>query len=169
MALAHRGVLVSGGYSTRDGIIWNNYLAEYKSASTLVIIRILRKGEKAASRQVSWYGQMSVIRTKVGNTEVLIETVGTKSQGLFPGMEDTANSDTIGGKVLNAFESAKEVISGIVQEFSAAVACEVNPPTETKIGFSMSLSTEGNIWLIKSGSNMTLNVELTWKQRESDE
>ena len=109
---------------------------------------------------------MGVIRTKVGNTEVLIETVGVRAQSAFPGMEDTSNIDTVGSRAIDALRGAKDVISGIVNEFSEAFVCELNPPSETKIGFSMSLSTEGNIWLIKSGSNMTLNVELTWKQRE---
>lgn len=109
---------------------------------------------------------MGVVRTKIGNAEVLIETVETKTQEAFPGMTDTADRNTVSDKIYDAFESAKDVIQGIVQEFSGIIAQGVNPPDETKISFSMSLTAEGNLWLIKSGSNMTLNVEMTWKQSE---
>lgn len=112
---------------------------------------------------------MGVIRTRVGNAEVLIETVDTTMQKTFSGMTDTADRDTVGEKICDAFESAKDVIQGVVQEFSQIIEQGVNPPDETKIGFSMSLTAEGNLWLIKSGSNMTLSVELTWKQSERDE
>lgn len=112
---------------------------------------------------------MGVIRTKAGNAEVLIETVGTEKQGAFPGMTDTADRDTAGERLYNVFESAKDTIQGIVQEFSEVVSRGVHSPDEMKIGFSMSLTTEGNLWLIKSGSNMTVNVELTWKKSERDE
>lgn len=107
---------------------------------------------------------MNVVKTKVGNTEVLIETIRTGKHELFHGMENTNISEGISCEVFNAFESAKEVISGIIQEMSDAVAFDENPPDETKIGFSMSLEAEGNLWMIKGTSNATLNVELTWKK-----
>ena len=110
---------------------------------------------------------MGVIRTKAGSAEVFIETVDSKIQGAFPGMTDTA--DRVGDKIQDVFESAKDVIRGVVQEFSEIVTWGANSPDEVKVAFSMSLTTEGNLWLIKGGSNMTLNVELTWKQSERDE
>ncbi len=110
--------------------------------------------------------KMGVVRTNIGNVEVLIETVETEMQEAFPGMTDTADRNTVSDKIYDAFESAKDVIQGIVREFSGINALGVNSPDETKISFSMSLAAEGNLWLIKSGSNMTLNVEMTWKQSE---
>lgn len=110
--------------------------------------------------------KMGVVRTNIGNVEVLIETVETEKQEAFPGMTDTADRNTVSDKIYDAFESAKDVIQGIVGEFSEINALGVNSPDETKISFSMSLAAEGNLWLIKSGSNMTLNVEMTWKQSE---
>lgn len=109
---------------------------------------------------------MGVIRTKIGNAEVLVETVETRMKESFPGMTDTADRNTVSDKISDAFESAKDVIQGIVQEFSGIIAQGVDSPDETKISFSMSLTAEGNLWLIKSGSNMTLNVEITWKKSE---
>lgn len=111
---------------------------------------------------------MGVIRTKVGNAEVLIETVDTKMNESFSGMADTGNKSTISDKVYDVFENAKEVIQGVVQEVSEIVVQDINPPDETKVSFGMSLSTEGNLWLIKSGGSLTLNVELTWKRSEKD-
>ena len=112
---------------------------------------------------------MGVIKTKIGSAEVFIETVDTKVQGAFPGMMDTADRDRVGDKIHDAFESAKDVIHGVVQEFSEIITWGVDSPNEVKVAFSMSLTTEGNLWLIKSGSNMTLNVELTWKKSNRDE
>ena len=109
---------------------------------------------------------MGLIKTKAGNAEVLIETMNVNTQSAFPGMTDTAVSDAIGGKVLEAFKSAKEVIDGIAEEFSDIATNAVNPPDETKIGFSMSLSTEGNLWVVKGEGSVTLNVEMTWKRNE---
>lgn len=118
---------------------------------------------------ITEYTQMNFIKTKVGNAEVLIETVGARNQGYFPGMEDTANYESVGDKVYNTFENVREVISGIVQEFSEEVFCQVHSPSEMKIAFSVSLSTEGKVLLVKGSSNMTLNVELTWKKDGGNE
>lgn len=110
---------------------------------------------------------MGVIRTTAGSAEVLIETVNPSGQSAFSGMEDTANAGVMVGIAAEAFQSAREVISGIAQEISKSIMSGAYAPSETKIGFSMSLTTEGNLWLIKSGSDMTLNVELTWKKDET--
>ncbi len=99
---------------------------------------------------------------------MLIETMNVNTQAAFPGMTDTATNDAIGGKVLDAFKSAKEVIDGIAEEFSEIAVNAVKPPDETKIGFSMSLSTEGNLWVVKGEGSVTLNVELTWKRNEQN-
>ena len=65
-----------------------------------------------------------------------------------------------------SIQSAKEVIDGIAEEFSEIATNAVNPPDETKIGFSMSLSTEGNLCVVKGEGSVTLNVEMTWKRNE---
>lgn len=109
---------------------------------------------------------MGLIKTKAGNAEVLIETMNVNTQSVFPGMTDTVAGDVIGGKVLKAFKSGKEVINGIAEELSEIATNAVNPPDETKIGFSMSLSTEGNLWVVKGEGSATLNVEMTWKRNE---
>lgn len=111
---------------------------------------------------------MGVIKTKVGNAEVLVETFSVNTQDNFPGMTDTSSSNGISDKLLDVFQSAKDVIDGIVEEFSDIATNSINPPDETKIGFSMSLSTEGNLWVVKGSGNVTLNVELTWKGCERD-
>ena len=110
---------------------------------------------------------MGIVRTTAGGAEVLIETVSPTRQNAFSGMEDTANAGALAGIAKEAFESARTVISGIAQEISKSVMNGAYAPSETKVGFSMSLTTEGNLWLIKSGSNVTLNVELTWKKDET--
>ena len=110
---------------------------------------------------------MSVIRTTAGTAEVLIETVTPYGQNTFSGMEDTSKIDALSGIATDAFKSAQEVIGGIAKEISNSIMKGRYAPSETKVGFSMSLTTEGNLWLIRSGSDMTLNVELTWKKAES--
>lgn len=115
---------------------------------------------------------MGIISTKVGNAEVLIETVELSERNretAFPGMRDTAAHDFVTEHVLNIFDNAREVIRGIADELSSTVAQAVNPPDETKISFGMSLSAEGNTWLVKGGSNMTINVQMTWKRCEKNE
>lgn len=107
---------------------------------------------------------MGVIRTTAGGAEVLIETVNPTA---FPGMEDSASTSALADIAKETFESARKVISGIAQEVSKSVMSGAYAPSEIKIGFSMSLTTEGNLWLIKSGSNVALNVELTWKKDEA--
>lgn len=110
---------------------------------------------------------MGVIKTTAGGAEVLIETVNPTGQYAFSGMEDTASASVLAGIAKETFESARKVIGGIAQEMSKSVMSGAYAPSETKIGFSMSLTTEGNLWLIKSGSNVALNVELTWKKDET--
>lgn len=110
---------------------------------------------------------MELIKTNVGGAEVLIEAINTNGQSQFWGMEDTADVADVIGVAKDALRSAREIINGIAEEMSKSILSEAHTPAETKIGFSMSLTTEGNLWLIKSGTNMTLNVELTWKKDNS--
>lgn len=112
---------------------------------------------------------MGIIKSKAGNVEVLIETINVNTPDTFPGMMDTAGSDGIGGKLLNAFESAREVIDGIAEEFLEVATNAVNPPDEKKVKFGMSLSTEGNLWVLRGEGSVTLNVELTWKRNRENE
>lgn len=103
---------------------------------------------------------------------VLIEAVelsGDNGNDIFCGMQDTATRNLVIDHTVNAFDSAREVICGIAEELSGTVTQAVNPPDEMKISFGMSLSAEGNIWLVKGGSNMAINVEMTWKRREENE
>lgn len=112
---------------------------------------------------------MGVIMTKAGEAKVLIETVDTKSPESFPGMTDTADLEMARDKIYDVFESAKSVIEGIAQEFSEIITSGAVSPDEAKISFGMSVTAEGNLWLIKSGGDMSMNVELTWKLGDKDE
>ena len=109
---------------------------------------------------------MGVIKTKAGGAEILIETVSLNNQSSFAGMSDTAINfnEVVPNFVENAFQNAKDIICRIAEDFSDVVKDKPFAPAETKIGFSMGLTTEGDLWLIKAADSMTLNVELVWKK-----
>ena len=108
---------------------------------------------------------MNVIKTRVGNAEVLIEAVSVQRDS-FGGMQDTStHGNSIPAEIAeNAFRDAQDVIRNIAEEFSQAWQDKSFMPDETKIGFSMSVTTTGDLWIVKAGNSMTLDVEMTWKK-----
>lgn len=118
---------------------------------------------------------MGIIKTKVGNAEILIETVPVSEineRRHFSGMRDTTArefiKDSISDHVLEVFYGASEAICGIAQELEVKMH-DIKSPDELTVSFGMALSAEGNIWMIKGGTNMTINVQMTWKRCEENE
>lgn len=117
---------------------------------------------------------MKTLKTKIGKTDVLVETIETNditpvTSGVSYSRSFQENiapfcSHTSAENMKDVFEKANEVIKGMAQELSDSFSKDISQPSEIKVSFGMSLSAEGNIWVIKGGSEVTMNVELTWKQ-----
>ena len=111
---------------------------------------------------------MKVVRTAIGNTEVLIrvldethlEEIGNDMS--FDGSLRNTSKTGITEELKNAFETAKDVIFEIVDACECELKKRDKKPSELSLDFSMSLSAKGNIWVVGCEGTTALKVSLKW-------
>ena len=101
-----------------------------------------------------------LVQAHLGNRDIFIDAV------VQPGTEPTSASEEVAGRVLQAFDSAKDVISDLAERVSdsvTALAEQAASPEEFTVEFGLSVTTTGSVILASASTAATLAITLTYK------
>jgi hypothetical protein len=102
-----------------------------------------------------------VVPMRVGGVEVLVETIPVA------GTEATSVLDSAGDRVMEAFDRAKSVISGVaastVDVIKDIASSPVAHPDKVEVEFGLSFSAKGNVIVAGASAEATLKVTLKYQ------
>ncbi|MDR0493099.1 MAG: hypothetical protein LBH74_05625 [Nitrososphaerota archaeon] len=113
---------------------------------------------------------MKVVKTKVGNTEILIQTIEDERLGLNLDQtsgrrtEPTASKNIISS---DAFEKAKNIIIEIAKEVELGIKEHRLNPSKFEIALSLSLSANAKFWIIGGEASSILKVKMQWAKDQT--
>jgi len=117
---------------------------------------------------------MKTIKTKIANTEVLIEVTDntTENTNIDPLGNTRRTSGSLGddvkkvtGRIVeNTLESAADLIFAFADVCKQKSEKHGNSPNEMEMEYSLSLDLKTNLWVFTGGSNSTLKVRMKWKK-----
>lgn len=107
---------------------------------------------------------MAFVETTIGDVNIIMEAYDRN----ISGFAETDNSEP-SEKVISLFDDISKAVSTIANSFSEKFQTH-NPgsPDEIKIGFSIGVTTESNLLIIKGSGELTIDVEMTWKKENKN-
>lgn len=118
---------------------------------------------------------MDVVKTKIGDIEVLIESCGEKtstdesghSVGGLRNTMKTGSRHTTEKLADTAFEEVKKIISNMAKIHEKGLEDNPDKPDEFTLEFSLSFSAASNLWILGCESNAVMKVGMTWKSKDT--
>lgn len=117
---------------------------------------------------------MDVIKTKIGDVVVLIESCDNKltvhdSERLGSGLQNTMKTGVkqTTEKIADAaFEELKKIISNMARSCEEELEEHINKPDEFTLEFSLSFSAKNSLWILGCESNAVMKVGMKWKAKD---
>ncbi len=117
---------------------------------------------------------MDMIKTKIGDVVVLIESCDQKapvgeSEYITGGLQNTMKTGVKQKteKIAEtAFDEVKKVISNMANVCEKELAEHLNKPDEFTLEFSLSFSAKNNLWILGCESNAVMKVGMKWKAKD---
>ncbi len=109
---------------------------------------------------------MQVIREKIGETHVLIETMDAEMEVIgAPPTRRNTKEVSISSEVEDAYRKAKSVIRSIAEDIGDDMGrvAEAARPSSVELEFSMGFSSKVNSWVLTGQGEFVLKVKLKWE------
>lgn len=117
---------------------------------------------------------MDVIKTKIGDVVVLIESCDHKipvdeseySTGALQNTMKTGVKQTVEKISDTTFEEVKKLISNMARVCEKELEEHPNKPDEFILEFSLSFSAKNSLWILGCESNAVMKVGMKWKAKD---
>ena len=109
---------------------------------------------------------MKAVRTRIHETEVLIEATDEKIEILGEIGSGRATKPTgVTDELLGAYESAKTLIGDIASDMGKRIRelADDTRPSKTALEFSLGFSAEAGVWVVTGKANVGMKVTMTWE------
>lgn len=118
---------------------------------------------------------MDVIKTKVGDVEVLIDPCDQREllqeyesiEGALQNTMKTGARQTAKKITNNAFEDVRKMIFEMAKSFGKELKECDNEPDEFNVEFSLSFSINSSMWILGCENNVVMKVGMKWKSEDA--
>ena len=112
---------------------------------------------------------MSYFTTNIGDVEIAImDATPTKSgsRDAFSRPTSATGVNAALGKIENVIDGIEPVLREVAKKGWEVLNTDLVPPDELSMTVGLGYSVEANVWMLGGKSDMTFEVERTWKRKD---